>query len=139
MQETVPAERETEGQMTSLQRENLDDLMRNAERLLALIDSLLDFAKIEAGKMEVQVDRVKIDDLVQRAAATVEPMLDNNCMRLVRDIRADSPFLYTDGERAAPVREVYRPWGDHNLDLPGQWQFQTCRGRHRHRHRQSRY
>src|SRR5205807_9914819 len=44
--------RETEGQISSLQRENLEDLLRNAERLLGLIDSLLDFAKIELGKME---------------------------------------------------------------------------------------
>ena len=46
--------RATEGQISALQRENLQDLLRNAERLLNQIDSLLDFAKIEAGKMEVR-------------------------------------------------------------------------------------
>jgi nitrate/nitrite-specific signal transduction histidine kinase len=34
--------RATDGQISSLQRENLDDLLRNAERLLLLIDGLLD-------------------------------------------------------------------------------------------------
>src|SRR5215831_12884888 len=39
--------RQTEGQVSPLQQENLKDLLNNAERLLNLIDSLLDFAKIE--------------------------------------------------------------------------------------------
>ena len=52
--------RETEGQIAPLQRENLQDLLNNAERLLNLIDSLLDFAKIEAGKMEVRVEPVRV-------------------------------------------------------------------------------
>jgi signal transduction histidine kinase len=41
--------RETRGQLSPLQAENLQDLLSNAKRQLALIDSLLEFAKIEAG------------------------------------------------------------------------------------------
>ncbi|HEY5543514.1 MAG TPA: sensor histidine kinase [Candidatus Binatia bacterium] len=95
--------RETEGQISSLQRENLEDLMRNAERLLALIDSLLDFAKIEAGKMEVQLEQVRIDELVQSAVTTVEPMLNRNCVRLVRNIPANIAPLYTDREKLRQI------------------------------------
>jgi signal transduction histidine kinase len=95
--------RETEGQISTLQRENLEDLMRNAERLLALIDSLLDFAKIEAGKMEVQLEQVRIDELVQSAVTTVEPMLNRNCVRLVRDIPANIAPLYTDREKLRQI------------------------------------
>ena len=95
--------RETEGQITSLQRENLDDLLRNAERLLGLIDSLLDFARIEAGKMEVQIEPIVVGELVQGAAATVEPMLRRDAVRLVRDIPAELPPLYTDREKLRQI------------------------------------
>jgi signal transduction histidine kinase len=94
--------RETEGQLSSLQHENLEDLLRNAERLLGLIDSLLDFARIEAGKMEVHVEPVKIDGLVQSAAATIEPMLNKELV-LVRDVAPDMDPFHTDPEKLRQI------------------------------------
>jgi len=95
--------RETEGQITSLQRENLDDLLRNSERLLGLIDGLLDFAKIESGKIEVQIEPVNINTLIQSAAATVEGMLDKGLVSLKRDIPSDMPAVYTDADKLRQV------------------------------------
>jgi signal transduction histidine kinase len=95
--------RETQGRIDSLQRENLEDLLRNAERLLGLIDSLLDFAKIEAGKMEVQLEPVKIGEMVQGVSAIVEPMLDKERVRLIRDISPDTAPLYTDREKLRQI------------------------------------
>jgi signal transduction histidine kinase len=95
--------RETEGQISSLQRENLEDLLRNAERLLGLIDSLLDFAKIESGKLEIQLEPVQIDELVQGAMATIEPILNKDSVRLVRDVPATIAPLYTDREKLRQI------------------------------------
>ena len=86
-----------------MQRENLEDLLRNAERLLGLIDSLLDFAKIEAGKIEVQLEPVRLDELIQGAAATIEPMLNKNSVRLVRDVPRHLMPLYTDREKLRQI------------------------------------
>src|SRR5262245_65832666 len=68
--------RETEGQISQLQEENLQDLLNNAERLLNLIDSLLDFAKIEAGKMEVRVEPVRVQEGIHGTALTSESVLE---------------------------------------------------------------
>jgi signal transduction histidine kinase len=95
--------RETEKQISPVQVENLEDLLRNAERLLALIDSLLDFARIEAGKVELKLEAVEIDQLIREAAASLEPMLNANSVRIVRDISPDIPSLNTDREK---LREV---------------------------------
>ena len=95
--------RETEGQISSLQRENLEDLLRNAERLLGLIDSLLDFATIESGKMEIKVEPVSINALVQEAAAIVEPMLSANSVRIVQDIPPDIAPVHTDREKLRQI------------------------------------
>jgi signal transduction histidine kinase len=96
-------QRETEGQITSLQQENLADLLRNAERLLGMIDSLLDFARIEAGKMEVQVEPVQFEELIQAAAATMEPMLNRNSVRLVCDMPSNLAPLHTDREKLRQI------------------------------------
>ena len=94
--------RETEGQIGRLQQEDLQDLLRNAERLLGLIDSLLDFAKIEAGKIETVVKPVKIDQMIRRAVATVEPML-NNDVHLISDVPANIASLYSDPEKLRQI------------------------------------
>ena len=95
--------RETEKQIAPLQRENLQDLLNNAERLLAQIDSLLDFAKIEAGKMEVKVEPVKLDDLIHSAASTFEPILNGGGVRLVREIAPGIPTMNTDREKLRQI------------------------------------
>ena len=95
-------QRETQGQIGPLQREDLQDLLRNAERLLGLIDSLLDFAKIEAGKIETVVKPVKIDQMIRRAVATVEPML-NNDVHLISDVPANIASLYSDPEKLRQI------------------------------------
>ena len=95
--------RETQGRIAPLQTENLQDLIHNAERLLGMIDSLLDFAKIEAGKLEVHVEPVKIDGLVQSAAATIEPMLNKQSVRLVRDVPPNIEPVHTDPEKLRQI------------------------------------
>jgi signal transduction histidine kinase len=96
-------QRETAAQISPLQRDNLQDLLNNADRLLHMIDSLLDFAKIEAGKVEILVEPVIIEELVQDAADTVEPMLNRDSVRLIRDIASDIAPLHTDREKLRQI------------------------------------
>ena len=95
--------RATEGQISRLQRENLQDLLHNAERLLNQIDSLLDFAKIEAGKMEVRVEPVKVNEVIQGAISTIEPILNGGSVRIIREIAPDIPALNTDREKLRQI------------------------------------
>ncbi len=95
-------QRETAAQISPLQRENLQDLLNNAERLLHLIDSLLDFARIEAGKMEVRIESVKVDEVIRSAAAIIEPTLHGN-VGLAADIASDLPEVNTDREKLRQI------------------------------------
>jgi signal transduction histidine kinase/HAMP domain-containing protein len=95
--------RATEGQISRLQRENLEDLLRNAERLLNQIDSLLEFSKIEAGKMEVHVEPVKVNEVIQGAISTIESILNGGSVRIIREIAPDLPALNTDREKLGQI------------------------------------
>ena len=95
--------RETQGQIAPLQKENLQDLIQNAERLLGMIESLLDFAKIEAGKMEVRVEPVRLEGIIHEATSTIEPILNGERVRLIREIAPDLPVLNTDREKLRQV------------------------------------
>jgi signal transduction histidine kinase len=95
--------RATEGQISRLQRENLEDLLRNAERLLNQIDSLLEFSKIEVGKMEVHVQPVKVDEVIHGAISTIEPIVNGGSVRIVREIAPGIPALNTDREKLRQI------------------------------------
>ena len=95
--------RETDGQISQLQRENLQDLLHNAERLLSQIDSLLEFSKIEAGKVEMHVQPVKVNEVIQGAISTIEPTLSGGNVRILREIVSDIPALKTDREKLRQI------------------------------------
>jgi signal transduction histidine kinase len=95
--------RATEGQISQLQRENLQDLLHNADRLLNQIDSLLEFSKIEAGKVEMHVEPVKVDEVIQGAISTIEPASNGGSVRIIREIASDLPVLNTDREKLGQI------------------------------------
>ena len=95
--------RKTETQIPEAQKENLQDLLKTAERLLQLINSLLDLAKIEAGRIEIRVEPVQVDELIQGAATTIEQILKQDKVRLVREIEPGLPTMNTDREKLRQI------------------------------------
>lgn len=95
--------RKTEGQISQLQRENLQGLLNTAEHILNLINGLLDLSKIEAGRMELRVEPVRVGELIHEAASTLEPMLRQSRVRLIREIDPGIPTFNTDQEKLRQI------------------------------------
>jgi len=90
---------DTESHFSAVQKANLQDLLKNAERLLKLIDSLLDIAMIEAGKLELRIDAVELEEVIRGVTATIEAGLDKNHVRLIRNVALNLPVLKTDRDK----------------------------------------
>ncbi len=71
--------------------------------LLALINDILDLSKIEAGKMDVVLERVDLRVLIGEVEATVQPLVQRNENRLDVVIDPGLDGLVTDGVK---VRQV---------------------------------
>ncbi len=95
--------RRMEGKLPDLQKENLQKVLISGDHLLGLINTLLDLAKIEAGKMEAIVETFRVEDVINMTTATVEPLLKDGRVRIVRDIPADLPPLKTDRDKLKQI------------------------------------
>jgi len=91
--------RKTGDQIPKLQNDNLQKVLISSEHLLSLINDLLDLAKIESGRMEVFAESFKVEEVIQVATTTVEPLLKDGRVRLITEINRDVPTLNTDREK----------------------------------------
>ncbi|MGE0827665.1 MAG: sensor histidine kinase [Candidatus Binatia bacterium] len=82
---------------------NLEKISLSAERLLTLINQLLNLSKIEAGHMEVQPSSFVLSDLVQECLQTVEPIVKNPRVQLRVHCAPDVTPIFTDREK---VRQI---------------------------------
>ncbi|MBL8062028.1 MAG: GAF domain-containing protein [Anaerolineales bacterium] len=70
--------RKADGSLPEKQIENLDKVLSSSEHLLSLINTVLDIAKIEAGRMEVQATSFDINALMEQCANTASPLFKPN-------------------------------------------------------------
>jgi len=67
--------RKADGTLPQRQLDNLDKVLNSAEHLLGLINTVLDIAKIEAGRMDVLTANFRINALIDLCANTALPLL----------------------------------------------------------------
>jgi signal transduction histidine kinase/HAMP domain-containing protein len=90
-------------QLPDLQRQNLQKVLISSEHLLNLINTLLDLAKIEAGRMEVFVESFEVGEIINVAASTVEPMLKDGRVRLIAEIVPGISPIRTDRQKLKQI------------------------------------
>ncbi len=90
------------GPLTAKQADYLGDITKAGEHLLALINDILDLAKVEAGKMEVHADAFPVSEAVTGALKTLRPLAESRGVALRVEETADGD-LYTDAARFRQV------------------------------------
>jgi PAS domain S-box-containing protein len=78
---------------------DLEKIQRAAAHLLGLINSILDLSKIEAGKMELDLQTFELGGLLQDVAATIHPLVQRKGNRLVVETPDDPGEMYADATK----------------------------------------
>ena len=91
------------GELTTRQRDALSRGRLAAEHLLALINDILDLAKIEAGKMPLHLEDVELREVTTEVSQQVEPMLRKKQLDFVMDVASDCPMIYSDRTKIKQV------------------------------------
>jgi len=92
-----------DGEMTAQQQTDLFRVAQAADNLLGLINGLLDLAKIEAGKMELNIEEVNITEVTEEALELVRPHADEKGLQVRSVISLGLPNVWADRAR---VRQV---------------------------------
>jgi signal transduction histidine kinase len=84
------------GEVNPRQHDALSRGRAAAEHLLALINDILDLAKIEAGKMPTHIEEVTIEEIMSEVSQQIEPMVRKKQLDYVVDVAPECPVLHTD-------------------------------------------
>ena len=92
-----------DGELNSQQEADLQRVTTAADNLLSLINGLLDLSKIEAGRMEINVEELDIPPLAEEVIALMRPQADAKGVGIGSEMAAALPAVL--GDRAR-IRQV---------------------------------
>jgi len=89
---------DTEQPLPPRQRERQDVVHRNGLRLLKLVNTLLDFSRIEAGRVQARFRPTELGSLTEDLASTFRSLVERVGLRLVVDCPPLAEPVYVDAE-----------------------------------------
>lgn len=81
----------------------LNVALSNTERLVRIINDILDISKIEAGKLELNARPNAVDEVVRQSLQNVEPIARGALVTLRADVEPGVPAVHVDLDRVIQV------------------------------------
>ncbi|NWG02975.1 MAG: HAMP domain-containing protein [Syntrophaceae bacterium] len=88
-----------EGPVTEGQKELLTVIEKESDRLIGLVNSILDLSKMEAGMMSFHLRPQPITPLIDQTIKELRPLVDSKKIILERKMTEGLPVVKVDGER----------------------------------------
>jgi signal transduction histidine kinase len=92
-----------DGDLPDLALNDIQLIHNSGKHLLALINDILDLAKIEAGRMELVHEAVIIDEIFESVLASASSLIKNKSVHLLTQLPQGLPLVYGDKLRLSQV------------------------------------
>ena len=99
----VQSEEKKTGRAIKQVTQNLDIVVSEGERLTTLINTVLDLAKIEAGRLDWNIGPIHIGKIIQQATAATASLFEQKSLSLRMDIPDTMPEISGDKDRLVQV------------------------------------
>jgi PAS domain-containing protein len=94
-----PAARRARWPLVSEQHGDVNRIATAADRLMTLINNVLDLARIESGRFTILPERVRLDDVVAQVRLDLAPQIVDRGIDLVVDLQPALPPIAADPQR----------------------------------------
>ena len=84
-------------------RESLTIVKKNSERLLGLINDLLDLSRMEAGRLDLHRTSLDLARLIPEVAGSLRPLIEAKQQRLKLDLGEALPPVWADQDRVTQI------------------------------------
>ena len=92
-----------DGPITDLQEQDLQAIHHSGQHLLDMINNILDVSKIEAGKMEINIEEVELPAVIEGVIATARGLVKEKPIQLLNNTPDELPLVNADRTR---VRQI---------------------------------
>jgi signal transduction histidine kinase len=91
------------GELSNQQRDFLNVIGNNVDRMAQLVEALLDVSRIEAGRIRLEIEDVQIADVINEVLESVQTQIESKRLHLTVDITNNLPALRADYNRMAQI------------------------------------
>jgi len=89
-------QQKTFGELNDKQDRYVGNILSSGKHLLNLINDILDISKVEAGRLNLNLEKIEIDAAIQGVQTIVKPLYDKKNIRVDLQITPDLPPLIAD-------------------------------------------
>ncbi|MBS3819988.1 response regulator [bacterium] len=87
------------GDLTEEQQGLMEQVYRNSLRLLDMINQMLDFSKIDSGKMKIVLEKLDLSEMTKDIVANFKEVAERKGINLRYDEKSKIPWVYIDKKR----------------------------------------
>ncbi len=91
------------GPLNATQQDYLRDVIESGQHLLMLINTVLDFSKFEAGKLELALEPCNLSSIITESLSTVRALAARKSITTCLDVWAEIPIIQADPMRLKQI------------------------------------